>query len=86
MTNFQLNENKVDRVIRIALGLIIIGGGISAVVWGDLAMSLGIVIGIIGFIPLITGLVGWCPLYALLKFTTCESLSCKIDKGMPKSV
>ena len=32
----------------------------------------GIVIGTVGFVPLLTGLVGWCPIYALLKIDTLK--------------
>ena len=28
------------------------------------------ILGIVGFVPLLTGLVGWCPLYTVFKFRT----------------
>jgi len=60
------NESNLDRVIRVIIGavLLVLGwGGIVAGGWG-LAFK------ILGFIPLITGLVGYCPLYALFKTST----------------
>ncbi len=61
-----INEANWDRVVRVALGLVLLYLG-----WGGVAAgSLGIALKIIGFVPLLTGLVGWCPLYALFKFNT----------------
>ena len=61
-----INEANWDRVVRIALGLVLLYLGWGGVVVG----GLGIALKIIGFVPLLTGLVGWCPLYALFKFGT----------------
>ncbi len=61
-----VNEANLDRVIRIVLGIILLGLGWAGVVTG----GLGLFLKIIGFVPLITGLVGWCPLYAVLRFST----------------
>lgn len=82
------NENNVDRMIRIVLGFIIIGGSISAVVWSNLTIFWGLALGVIGLIPLATGILGWCPLYALFKFSTRETSCCNMDHkdGMPKAV
>lgn len=59
----KLNVGGADRVIRIVLGLALIGltltGNIG--VWGW-----------IGIVPLATGAIGWCPPYALLGFNTCS--------------
>ena len=57
------NVGTVDRIIRIVLGLallclLFILHGASRF-WG-----------LIGLIPLITGLVGYCPLYSLLNIKT----------------
>ncbi len=61
-----INEANWDRVVRVALGLVLLYLG-----WGGIAAGgLGIALKIIGFVPLLTGLVGWCPLYALFKFST----------------
>jgi len=60
------NEATWDRIVRVLLGLALLYIGFG----GAVAGTLGIVIGVIGFIPLLTGLVGWCPLYSLFKFST----------------
>lgn len=56
------NEGMLDRGLRIALGLVLIAlvfvGPQTA--WGW-----------IGIVPLVTGLVGYCPLYAILGIRTC---------------
>ena len=57
------NVGRVDRWIRIVIGVVLL----SLVVF----LSGGIRwIGLIGLIPLITGLVGYCPIYSLLKIKT----------------
>jgi hypothetical protein len=60
------NESMVDRGIRIALGLALLALGFSGAVTG----SLGMVFKVLGFVPLFTGLIGYCPIYGLLKFQT----------------
>ncbi len=59
------NLGSTDRIIRIILGLILIGLGFFVMhgIWG-------IVVGVVGFIPLLTALIGWCPLYAPFKLST----------------
>lgn len=56
-----LNQARWDRVLRIALGLALLAVGWSQLVGGvwDVAFDL------FGWIPLLTGIVGWCPIYAL---------------------
>ncbi|HET9428414.1 MAG TPA: DUF2892 domain-containing protein [Allosphingosinicella sp.] len=56
------NEGSVDRVIRVIVGL-----GILSLVFIGPQTSWGW----LGLIPLLTGLVGFCPLYRLLGFNTC---------------
>ena len=57
------NVGRVDRWIRIVIGVVLL----SLVVF----LSGGIRwIGLIGLIPLITGLVGYCPIYSILKIKT----------------
>lgn len=47
------NIGKTDRIVRISIGLAIIGAGIYFnELWG-----------IIGLMPLATGLIRWCPAY-----------------------
>ena len=59
------NEGNTDRIIRIALAVVIFGLGLAAQSW----------LGLIGFIPLLTGLVGWCPLYSIFGLSTCPAKS-----------
>ncbi len=61
-----INEAGRDRLIRVLLGIVLLYLGWTGIV-GD---GWGIFFKYIGFIPLITGLAGWCPLYALFKFRT----------------
>ncbi len=56
------NEGTVDRVLRVIVGLVLL----SLVFVGPQTAW-----GWIGLIPLITGLVGYCPLYKLLGLNTC---------------
>jgi hypothetical protein len=57
------NVGGIDRILRITVGLVLVGLAATGTVgwWGWL-----------GVIPLATGLVGWCPPYALLGFNTCK--------------
>jgi hypothetical protein len=61
-----INESNVDRIIRVVVGIVILALGWGGVVAG----GWGLFLKIFGFIPLITGLVGICPLYAVLKIGT----------------
>jgi hypothetical protein len=65
---FAQNVGNVDRIVRIVLGLALIAIGFFT-----LGGTVGTIVGVIGFIPLLTGLVGWCPLYSLFKFSTRPS-------------
>ncbi|HEY8089327.1 MAG TPA: DUF2892 domain-containing protein [Polyangiaceae bacterium] len=56
------NEGTLDRVVRIVLGLALL-----ALVF----VGSGTWIGLVGIVPLVTGLVGFCPLYRLLGIRTC---------------
>jgi hypothetical protein len=57
-----VNEGRVDRVLRVLVGLILIALVFVGprTTWGWL-----------GLIPLVTGLVGFCPLYRLVDLNTC---------------
>jgi hypothetical protein len=59
---FPQNEGKVDRVLRVIVGAVLI----SLVFVGPKTMW-----GWIGLVPLVTGLVGTCPLYTLFGMRTC---------------
>ena len=58
------NVGGIDRTLRIVLGLVLIGLAASGTVgwWGYL-----------GVVPLLTGLIGWCPPYTLLGWNTCST-------------
>ncbi len=57
------NVGGIDRVLRIAIGLGLIVATLLHYlpVWGW-----------IGVVPLVTGVVGWCPAYTLLGVKTCK--------------
>lgn len=57
----QNNVGKVDRVIRIILGVLLVG---------NVFVGLQTVIGWVGVILIVTGLFGICPLYSLLGINT----------------
>ncbi len=61
-----INESGLDRIIRVLLGVVLLALGWSGIVGG----GLGVFLKYIGFLPLITGVVGFCPAYALLKIRT----------------
>ena len=63
------NEGNLDRVIRIVLGLALIAYALFMP-----AAPLA-VFAWIGVIPLVTGLVGWCPLYRIFGMSTCPMKS-----------
>lgn len=56
------NEGTLDRALRIILGLVLL----SLVFVGPQTMW-----GLIGIIPLATGLMGYCPLYQIVGLNTC---------------
>lgn len=57
------NEHMMERVVRVVLGLF----GLSLVFVGPKTP-----LGYFGLIPLLTGLVGSCPLYTVFGFSTCS--------------
>lgn len=64
------NIGNIERIIRIVVGVVLVGLAATNTVgwWGWL-----------GLIPLATGLVGWCPPYAILGINTCST------KGKPEA-
>jgi hypothetical protein len=61
----KLNESNVDRIIRAVAGVVLLYLG-----FGILGGTLAIVADVIGVVLLATAAIGFCPLYALLKFST----------------
>ena len=60
----QCNVGKTDKLLRIGAGIALLGLGASDVIgwWG-----------LIGVVPLATGLLNWCPAYTLLGIKTCKT-------------
>ncbi len=59
----KINVGSAERVVRIVAGI----GIISLAFIGPKSPW-----AFLGIVPLLTGLVGWCPPYALLGFSTCK--------------
>ncbi len=57
------NESGIDRIIRIIIGIVLLALVFTGpkTAWGW-----------IGLIPLITGIVGICPLYSIIGIKTCK--------------
>ena len=60
------NVGTIDRAIRIVAGLALLGMAAAGHVWG-----------LFGIVPLLTGIIGWCPPYQLLGINTCGTECCK---------
>lgn len=58
------NENAIDRLLRLALGVVLL----ALVFVGPKTPW-----GLIGLVPLATGALGFCPLYRLIGVSTCSS-------------
>ena len=56
------NEHPIDRTLRVVLGIVLL----SLVFVGPHTLW-----GLLGIVPLATGVLGSCPLYTLLGFSTC---------------
>lgn len=61
---FKVNVGGIDRILRIVLGIVLL----ALVVVGPRTMW-----GLIGVVPLVTGLFRTCPLYSLLGISTCKA-------------
>ena len=60
---FPRNEHRIERTVRILVGLVLL----SLVFVGPKTLW-----GLVGVLPLVTGLAGTCPLYTLLGISTCR--------------
>jgi hypothetical protein len=66
----KINEGSIDRAVRLVVAGVLIGIGLGVVRGpGGIAMA------VIGVIPLLTGLSGFCPLYTLLGIDTSRQSS-----------
>jgi hypothetical protein len=63
---FKTNEGTVDRALRVIVG-------VALLVWFFMDQGTGALhyAKLIGIVPILTGLVGWCPLYSILGISTC---------------
>jgi hypothetical protein len=55
------NEGSIDRVVRVLVGAVLL----SLVFFGPHTL-----LGLLGIVPLFTGLVGFCPLYRVFGLST----------------
>ena len=58
------NTGNIDRILRAIVGLVLL----SLVFVGPQSMW-----GLIGIIPLLTAIIGFCPAYTLLGINTCKA-------------
>ncbi len=58
------NEGRLDRAVRVVAGLLLIGLAVGGQIgaWGY-----------VGVVPVLTGAIGWCPLYTVLGINTCRT-------------
>ena len=59
----QRNEAMWDRVLRVVVGVVLL----SLIFWGPKTLW-----GLVGVLPLLTGLAGSCPAYTLCGIGTCK--------------
>lgn len=57
------NVGDIERVVRVVVGL----GILSLVFVGPKSLW-----GLVGLVPVFTGVTGWCPPYQLLGISTCK--------------
>lgn len=69
------NIGSYDRIIRIIIGLVLIGLSFMNVIgwWGW-----------IGVIPIVTALIGWCPLYTPMGINTFDQNQCSLKSCKKK--
>lgn len=60
-----MNEASWDRIGRVVLGVVLLIVG-----FGVMGGTGGVIVGLIGLVPLLTGLAGRCPVYSLLGIRT----------------
>ena len=64
---FKINEGMLDRIVRSVVGAVLHA---MEIFYPDATRRYWTLIGIV---PLVTGLVGFCPLYAMLGVSTCPA-------------
>jgi hypothetical protein len=68
---FKRNEGIIDRILRVALALVLLSVGLF-LLGGLQGNVLGLIVAGFGMLPLITGLTGFCPLYVIFGINTLE--------------
>jgi len=63
---FKANEANWDRILRVVVGVLFLYFGLGHIVAG----GMGVLLDVVGALLVVTGLAGFCPLYALLKLST----------------
>jgi hypothetical protein len=63
---FGTNEGTIDRIVRIVLGIALAAVALAGAVSAPLLYAVWVV----AAIALVTGVVGFCPLYALFRVST----------------
>lgn len=63
------NVGRIERPIRIVIGIVLLGIGAFA----GLPVEATAVVLIVGTIALVTGAIGYCPLWMLLGVNTCPA-------------
>ena len=69
---FKRNEGTLDRIVRLALGTVLLPAGLF---WlgGWQGNVLGLLVALPGVIGLVTALTGFCPTYVLFGVSTLET-------------
>lgn len=57
------NVHQVERLFRVLVGLFVL----SLIFWGPASLW-----GLLGLVPLVTGLIGTCPFYTIFGVSTCK--------------
>ena len=57
------NIGKADKTVRIIIGVVILALGFWFKSW----------LGLIGIVPIVTALIGWCPAYLPFGINTCKT-------------
>ncbi|MGO9178465.1 MAG: DUF2892 domain-containing protein [Candidatus Limnocylindrales bacterium] len=65
----QINESPIDRGIRIVLGVALAALSVAGLVAAPIVYGTWVV----AAIALVTGIVGFCPLYAILRVSTAPA-------------
>jgi Flp pilus assembly protein TadB len=65
----QINESPIDRAIRIVLGIALVAVGVAGLVTAPILY----VTWVVAAVALVTGIVGFCPLYAILRLSTAPA-------------